>query len=84
MRVRMIHRGEISAVSVVTTKFSSSHPRYVCTKSMVVNSSCDLAITGRIYIRTAFWLVFFPALLGVIVSTRYLTAHYRRRSRCLF
>lgn len=59
MRVRMIHRGEIGAVSAVTTKFSSSPPRYVCTKSMVVDSSCDLAITGRIYIRTAFWPVFF-------------------------
>lgn len=91
MRVRMIHRGEIGAVSAVTTKFSSSPPRYVCTKSMVFDSSCDLAITGRIYIRTAFWPGFFPALLGtpdahagVIISTRFLTAHYRRCSRCLF
>lgn len=45
----MIHRGTMSAVNAVTTKFSSSPPRYVCTKSMVVHSLCNVAITGRIY-----------------------------------
>lgn len=90
VRVRMIHRGEMSAVNAVTTNFSSSPRRYVCTQSTVVNSPCYLTITGRRYAPLSvlsFFFLFFlgtrDAHAGVLVSTRYSTTHYKRCSPLL-